>query len=169
MIFMIFHVSKVMSSINHKRSTVVVLLVGASILLGSCLPKDTVELKDILNLQLVPAGLTGDPVLQGDAVFYNPNKSRMKLKSIKVDVYVDDKKSAVVDHDLNILVKGRSEFTVPLKVQIQMKDIGLMDALKSLLGGKTYQLHYVGTLKVNLNGLPFRVPIDHREEFKIKL
>jgi hypothetical protein len=148
------------------RSTAFIL--AATLTLGSCLPRDTVELKDILNLQLLP-GEGGDPVLHGDAVFYNPNKSRMKLKSIKVEVFVDEKKSAVVDHELDILVKGKSDFTVPLKVQLQMKDIGLMDALKSLFGGKTYQLHYVGVLKVNINGFPFKIPIDHREEFKIKL
>lgn len=144
------------------------LVLCTCVLASSCLPKESVQLVDVLNLKLVPTP-GGDPVLEGDAVFFNPNKSRMKLKSIKVDVFVDEKKSAVADHELNIAVRGNSEFTVPLKVQLQMKDIGLMDALKSLFGGKTYQVHFVGTLKVNVNGLPFRVPIDHREEFKIKL
>lgn len=135
--------------------------------LSSCLPKEVVELKDILNLAVLP-GTGGDPVLHGDAVFFNPNKSRMKLRSIKVEVFVDEKKAAIADHELDIIVKGNSEFTVPLQVQLQLKDIGLMDALKGLLGGKTYQLHYVGFLKVSINGFPFRVPIDHREEFKLK-
>jgi LEA14-like dessication related protein len=150
------------------RKWMIVLLMGIPMLLNSCLPKEVVELKDILNLQLVP-GSGGKPVLLGDAVFYNPNKSRIKLRSIKVDVFVDEKKSAVVDQELDILVKGNTEFTVPLKVQLELGDIGIIDAIKSLFGGKTYQLHYVGTLKVSVNGLPFRVPIDHREEFKIKL
>jgi LEA14-like dessication related protein len=165
---MIFHVSKVMSLTIQTRIRRIAYILAVGLALSSCLPRDTVELKDILNLQLLP-GEGGDPVLHGDAVFFNPNKSRMKLKSVKVEVFVDEKKSAVVDHELDIVVKGNSEFTVPLRVQIQMKDIGLMDALKSLFGGKTYQLHYVGTLKVNINGLPFKIPIDHREEFKIKL
>ena len=134
--------------------------------LSSCLPKEVVELKDILNLAVLP-GTGGGPVLHGDAVFFNPNKSRMKLRAIKVEVFVDEKKAAIADHELDIIVKGNSEFTVPLQVQLQLKDIGLMDTLKSLLGGKTYQLHYVGYLKVNINGFPFRVPIDHREEFKL--
>jgi hypothetical protein len=141
---------------------------GLMISLNSCLPKEVVQLKDILNLAVVP-GPNGDPVLHGDAVFFNPNKSRLKLKAIKVEVFVDEKKAAVADHELDIVVKGNSEFTVPLEVQLQLKDIGLMDTLRSLFGGKTYQLHYVGSLRVNINGFPFRVPIDHREEFKLKL
>lgn len=138
-----------------------------SLALSGCLPRQDIELKDIRNLELV-VGEQGEPVLQGDALFHNPNRSRMKLKSIKVDVYVDEKKSAFVDHELDILVRGKEDFTVPLKVQLEMKDIGLLDAIKSIFGGKKYQLHYVGTLRVNVNGIPFRVPIDHREEFTLK-
>jgi LEA14-like dessication related protein len=144
------------------------MLIAACVLMfNSCLPKQIVELKDIQNLRVAP-GPNGFPVLQGDAVFFNPNKSRMKLKAIKVEVFVDDKKAAVADHELDVLVKGQSEFTVPLKVELQMKDFGLTDALKSLLGGKTYKLHYLGSLKVNVNGFPARVPIDHHEDFKLK-
>jgi LEA14-like dessication related protein len=133
----------------------------------SCLPKNAIELRDVRNLQL-NKGEGGFPVLVGDAVFYNPNSSRMKLKQIKVDVFVDEKKSARVDHELNIVARGNSEFTVPLTVQLEMKDIGLLDAIKSIFGGKTYQIRYLGDLKVNVNGIPFKVPIDHKEEFKLR-
>jgi LEA14-like dessication related protein len=151
----------------RRRTIALSLLAVCVMMMNSCLPKEVVELKDIQNLAVVP-GEGGKPVLQGDAVFFNPNKSRMKLKAIKVDVFVDEKKAAVADHDLDVIVKGQSEFTVPLKVQLQFEDIGLMDAIKSLFGGKTYHLHYVGSLRVNINGFPFRVPIDHREDFKLK-
>jgi LEA14-like dessication related protein len=150
----------------RRRTVALLLIAGCVIMISSCLPKQIVELKDIQNLAVVP-GEGGKPILQGNAVFFNPNKSRMKLKAIKVDVFVDEKKAAVADHELDVMVKGQSEFSVPLKVQLQT-DIGLMDALKSLFGGKTYHLHYVGSLRVNINGLPFRVPIDHREDFKLK-
>jgi LEA14-like dessication related protein len=149
------------------RSIASTVLVASMILVTSCLPKQVVELKDIQNLRVAP-GPNGFPILQGDAVFFNPNKSRMKLKAIKVEVFVDEKKAAVADHELDVLVKGKSEFTVPLKVELQMKDFGLADALKSLLGGKTYKLHYLGSLRVNVNGFPARVPIDHHEDFKLK-
>jgi LEA14-like dessication related protein len=133
----------------------------------SCIPNKDIELRDIRNL-VVEKGTGEDPVLAGDAVFYNPNSARMKLREIKVDVFVDGKKSAKVDQKLKAIAKGKSEFTVPLKVHLQLKDIGIVDALKSLFGGKKYEIQYKGYLKVNVNGVPFRVPVDHKEEFKLK-
>lgn len=146
------------------RITVFLLLTFLAV---SCLPKSAVELRDVRNLKLT-TGNGGFPELAGDAVFYNPNSSRMKLKKIRVDVFVDGKKSARVDHELNIVARGKSEFTVPLTVQLEVKDIGLLDAIKSIFGGKTYQIHYLGDLKVNVNGIPLKVPVDHKEEFKLR-
>jgi LEA14-like dessication related protein len=136
-------------------------------IVAACVPREEIELRDIRNL-VVEKGEGADPVLAGDAVFYNPNTSRMKLREIKVDVFVDGKKSAVVDQKLKAVARAKSEFTVPLKVQIQLKDIGLADAIKSLFGGKKYEIHYKGHLKVTVNGIPMRVPVDYKDEFKLK-
>ena len=165
---MILHASNLTGTTLRTRLATFILITVCMISLNSCLPKEVIELRDIQNLVIIPQ-VGADPVLHGDAVFFNPNKSRMKIKAIKVELFVDDKKTAVADHEIDVVVKGNSEFTVPLEVQMQLKDLGLMDTLKSLFGGKTYQLHYVGFLRVNINGLPFKVPIDHREEFKLKL
>lgn len=146
---------------------IVLIFILTALVLGSCLPKNAIELRDVRNLQL-KVGENGYPVLMGDAVFYNPNASRMRLKQIKVDVFVDGKKSARVDHELKTVARGHSEFMVPLTVQLEVKDIGLMDAIKSIFGGKTYQIHYLGELKVNVNGIPFKVPVDHKEDFKLR-
>lgn len=144
-----------------------VLIFLAALSLASCIPNKNIELRDVRNL-VVEKGTGEDPVLAGDAVFYNPNSARMKLREIKVDVFVDGKKSATVDQKLKAVARGKAEFTVPLKVQLQLKDIGIVDALKSLFGGKKYEIQYKGYLRVNVNGLPFRVPVDHKEEFKLK-
>ena len=44
-----------------------------------------------------------------------------------------------------------------------------MNTIMSLFGGKKYEIHYKGYLKVKVNGFPLRVPIDHKEDFKLKL
>ncbi len=139
-------------------------MVILALVVTGCLPKDAVELREVKNVMMIP-GAT--PTLAGDAVFFNPNSSRMKLRQIKVDIYVDGKKSATVDNDLNIVAKPNSEFTIPLKVQLQAQDLGLLQTLKGLFGGKKYEIKYLGHLKVNVNGFPVRIPIDHTEEFKL--
>ncbi len=134
---------------------------------GACIPNKNIELRDIKNVAL-QKGTGEQMVLEGDAVFFNPNSARMKLKEIKVDVLIDGKRSAVVDQKLKAVARGKEEFTVPLKVQLQMKDIGLADALKSLFGGKKYEIHYKGYLRANVNGVPLRVPVDHKDEFRLR-
>lgn len=141
------------------------LLVGCfALLLSGCLPKDSVQLRDVKNVIVIPGV---EPTLTGDAVFFNPNKSRLRLRKINVDIYVDGKKSATVNHDLKITARPNSEFTIPLKVQLSLKDMGLMETVRSLFGGKKYEIHYLGHLKVNVNGFPVRIPIDHKEDFKL--
>lgn len=137
------------------------------ILVTSCVPKNTIILKDVKNVALDQTDLE-NAILNGEAVFYNPNSSRLRLREINVDVFVDGKKSAFVNQKLSALAKPKSDFTVPLKVNLSLKDFGLMDALMSLLGGKKYEIHYKGYLKAKVNGVPIRVPVDHKEDFKLR-
>lgn len=139
-----------------------------TVLAMSCIPNERIELRDIKNLAMEQVD-NENAILNGDAVFFNPNAARMRLKEIKVDVFVDGKKSAVVDQKLSALARGNSEFTVPVKVQLSLKEFGLVDALRSLFGGKKYEIHYKGYLKANVNGWPVKVPVDHKEDFKLRL
>jgi hypothetical protein len=136
-------------------------------LITSCIPNEKIELRDIKNLALEQLD-DGNAILNGDAVFFNPNAARMRLKEIKIEVFVDGKKSALVDQKLSALARGNAEFTVPVKVQLSLKEFGLKEALRSLFGGKKYEIHYKGYLKAKVNGWPLRVPVDHKEDFKLK-
>ncbi|MBA4144285.1 MAG: hypothetical protein C0523_00870 [Cytophaga sp.] len=142
--------------------------ISVLIIVTSCVPKDTIIFKDVKNLSLDQTDLE-NAVLKGEALFYNPNSSRLRLREINVEVFVDGKKSAYVDQKLSALARPKSDFTVPIEVNLSLKEFGVMDALKSLFGGKKYEIHYKGYLKAKVNGIPVRVPVDHKEDFKLKL
>jgi LEA14-like dessication related protein len=142
----------------------IILLCG---LLAGCVPRKEVKLVRVENLQL-QNGAKG-AVLAGTAVFFNPNAARLKLREVQIDVLVDNKKAARIDQELDALAKGNSEFSVPLEVQLNLKEFGLMDALQGIFGGKKYQIQYTGYLKVRVNGLPMKIPVNHKEEFKLRL
>jgi LEA14-like dessication related protein len=130
-----------------------------------CLPKDAIELRGVERFGIVTGGKTS---LTGDAVFYNPNSSRMKLRQIKIDIYLDGEKTAVVDQNTKVVAKGKSEFTVPVAIDLA-DNVKISDLLLNVLGGKKREVHYKGHLKVNLNGIPMRIPIDHKEEFDMSI
>ncbi len=80
----------------------------------------------------------------------------MKLKEIDVEIFVDGKKSALAKQKFNSLIKPRSEFTVPLEIQLSLKDIGLLDTLFSLLGGKQYEIHFLGFISGHRTGCSYK-------------
>lgn len=90
----------------------------------------------------------------------------MKLRQVKIDVYLDGEKSAFVDQDSKVVAKPKSEFTIPVVLQLK-EGLRIQDLLLAALKGKKYQVRYVGHLKVNVNGFPVRIPIDHEEELKL--
>ncbi len=142
-------------------------MVISGLLVSSCLPKEQVVFKSVKNLVL-DGGLDGEPLLKGEAVFFNPNKIQTKLKEINVDILVDGKKAARVDQQMNLVVPGKSEFTVPIQANISLKDFGLLDAVIGFFGGKSYQVQFTGYLRVSVHGIPVKVPVKYNEEVKLK-
>lgn len=126
--------------------------------LSGCGPKEDIEFKYVKDV-IVDAN--SEPLLKGKAVLYNPNKQRMKLRKINVDVYVDGKKTARIDQEPALLIPSEAEFTVPLEVKLNMKELGFMDTLFGVLGGKKMKIRYKGTISVTYKGIPARVPVDY--------
>ena len=137
------------------------------LLLFSCVPKEQVVLRNIKDV-IVDAGIDGNAKLNAVAIFYNPNAIRMKLKEIDVEVMVDGKKSAHARQKFNFEIPAKAEFSVPLEVQLALKEIGLLDTLLSLFGGKKYEIRYVGFVRVKVHGIVIKVPIDYKDEIKLK-
>jgi LEA14-like dessication related protein len=152
-------------NINYNKNLVILVVLG--LLVSSCLPKEQVVFKSVKNLVL-DGGLDGEPLLKGEAVFFNPNKIQTKLKEINVDILVDGKKAARVDQQMNLVVPGKSEFTVPIQANISLKDFGLLDAVIGFFGGKSYQVQFTGYLRVSVHGIPVKVPVKYNEEVKLK-
>ncbi|HRI79642.1 MAG TPA: hypothetical protein PLR06_08905 [Cyclobacteriaceae bacterium] len=136
-----------------------------TVLLAGCVPKEQVVLRSIQINEIGPKP-DGSALLKADAVFYNPNTTRMRLKEIDIEIFVDGKKAAEVDQELSSLIKAKSEFTIPLEVQLNLKEIGLLDTILSFLGGKKHEIQFVGTLKMKVNGFPVKAPVNQKEEFK---
>lgn len=92
----------------------------------------------------------------------------MKLREVKIDVYLDGNKSAFVDQNTHVIAKPKSEFTIPITLKLA-EGVKIKDLALSMLMGKKYKVRYKGYLKVNINGFPMRIPVDHEEELKLSL
>src|SRR5690606_23766900 len=101
-------------------------------------------------------------------IFYNPNKVRGRLKNISVDIYVNGKKTANVDQKLKTLIPAQSEFTVPIEVKLAMKELGFMDTVLGMIGGKKFEVRYEGYVKLSYRGVPIKVPVNYKDEIRVR-
>lgn len=110
---------------------------------------------------------TSDPMLKANAIFYNPNDVRGRLKKIDVEIFVNGKKAASVDQSLKTSIPSQSEFTVPLEVKLALKELGVMDTIFGMIGGRKFKIRYKGTLRLSYRGLPINVPVDYEDEVRL--
>jgi LEA14-like dessication related protein len=150
------------------NGTILFLGLVISGLLLSCTPKEEIVFRGVRNIT-VEMDETQEPLLSGEAFFYNPNNTKMKLKEISIDVLVDGKLSAKVRQDLKLPIPAKSDFSVPLIAKLSLKELGLLDTIINLIGGKKYQIQYIGFVRVAVHGVTIKVPVKYKEELRIKL
>lgn len=135
-----------------------------------CQPLIGPEFKDIAGLKVNMAGFTSVNV-KGDALFYNPNKRTIHIQHVDMDVAVDGEKVTNISQAFDIKAKGMSDFTVPIDLNLSLKDLQInsISSALSILGGEERKVHFKGKIKVKAYGIGFNVPIDHVESLKVRL
>jgi LEA14-like dessication related protein len=94
-------------------------------------PKELVY-RDFKNLKVDKLGF-GASTLNIDLVYYNPNNFGLQLRNTDLDIYVDSNYLGHSSQDLQINIPRLAEFTLPLKVEVDMKN-ALKNVLPSLFG-----------------------------------
>lgn len=146
-------------------ATLISLSLILMVMAGCEQPKERIVLRQIRD---VVVDANENPTLKANAIFYNPNDVRGKLKRINVVVYVNGKKAAHVDQKLKTLIPAKGEFSVPLEINLSIKELGFMDTLLGVLGGKKFDVRYEGTLKLSYRGIPIKVPVNYKDEVRIR-
>ena len=113
--------------------------------------------------------LSNEPLLKANVVFFNPNDVKGKLKKIELDIFVEDKRAGHVDQKLSLQIPANGEFTVPIEVNLNLKEQGFLNTLFSILGAKKMDVRFVGSIRINYKGIPVNVPVDYKSEIRIKI
>lgn len=140
------------------------------VLSASCQPLIGPDFKDIKDLNVSLAGFTEIEVT-GEALFYNPNKRTLYIEHVDLEVAVDGKKVTNISKAFNIKAEGLQDFTVPIDLQLSLKDLQInsISSALAMLGGDEKELHFTGEIKVKAYGINFKVPIDHIENLSIRM
>jgi LEA14-like dessication related protein len=145
-------------------SATILTLLSILFIAGCQRPSEDIVLRQIKD---VVADASSDPRLRAQAVFYNPNKMHGRLKHIDIEIFVNGKKAGVVKKDYKISIPAQGEFTVPLEVELNMKELGSFTTLLGMIGGKKFDIRYLGKLRLSYHGIPFKVPVDYKDQVRI--
>ncbi|HEY3429531.1 MAG TPA: LEA type 2 family protein [Cyclobacteriaceae bacterium] len=148
-----------------QKSTFSILILFVLMLVGSCKPKEDIVLRDVRDI-IVDA--TTEPLLKANAILYNPNNIKIKLRKVNVEVYVNGKKSGIVDQEPRMVIPAEAEFTVPLEVKLNMKEMGVLDTIFGIIGSKKLKVRYKGSISITYKGLPIRIPVDYESDVKLR-
>lgn len=151
--------------VKYASYTLYFFVLFATTLAGCKRPKEDIVLRQIKDI-VVDA--TSDPMLKANAIFYNPNSMRGKLKRINVDIFVNGKKAASVNQELKTVIPANDEFSVPIEVKLAIKELGFMDTLLGMIGGKKFEVRYEGFLKLSYHGFPIHVPVRYTDEIRVR-
>ncbi len=145
-----------------------IFLSGALIMLGACnRPEEAPEFMGVTNIKVSRVENT-TAHLNGDALFHNPNNVKMVLRKIDVKVSLEGKQVGNIDQNTKIKIPAESDFTVPLDASFDIGEVGVLNSLLGMLGGKTMQVHYEGHVRVTMHGIPFRIPVDYEDDIKLR-
>lgn len=151
--------------VNATTRAFTILFLTLLLFSGCKRPEEDIVLRQIRD---VVVDASTDPILKANAIFYNPNKMRGKLKKIDIEIFVNGKKAASVNQQLKTVIPSMSEFAVPLEVKLSMKELGFMDTLLGVIGGKKFEIRYTGILKLSYRGFPIQVPVNYKDEVRIR-
>lgn len=157
-----------MSNVRSWIKRIVVLLLPALIAVSCNRPKEAPVFKRIANVKVTEVN-GKEALLNGDAFFYNPNDVSMKLRKVNIDVKLEGKKIGSIKQELKTKIPALSEFKVPVDATFNIGDIGVLNSLFSVIGGKKMKVHYTGNIKISIHGVPLSVPVDYEDEIRLRL
>jgi len=126
-------------------------------------PKD-LEYRDFKNLSTDKLGFSTS-TFKVDLIYYNPNNFGLQLKRTDLDVYIDSNYLGHTAQDFQINIPKRAEFTLPLSIEVDMKN-AYKNAIPALFG-KEVTVRVVGKVKLGKANVykSFNVNYEGRQKF----
>ena len=131
-----------------------------SLMLGmpSCrAPKDLVY-RDFKNFQVGKIGFSTSTVKM-DLVYYNPNNFGLQLNRTDLDVYINDTYLGHTVQDLQITIPRQGEFSLPISMDVDMKNI-FKNAFSTLLN-KEVTVKVTGQIKIGKANVFKSFPVNY--------
>jgi LEA14-like dessication related protein len=136
------------------------------LIMSSCRAPKDLEYRDFKNLSTEKLGFSSS-LLKVDLVYFNPNNFGLELKRTDLDIYIDNNYLGHTQQDYQIHIPRKSEFTLPIKMEVDMKNV-YKNAFSALLG-KEVLVKIVGKVKLGKANVykSFNVNYETKQKFSL--
>jgi LEA14-like dessication related protein len=151
---------------QHKTSLLLLGIITVLLVMTSCREPKELEYRDFKNISSEKLGLSSS-IFSIDLIYYNPNNFGVDLKRTDLDIYIDNNYLGHTSQDFQIHIPKRAEFTLPLKINVDMKN-AYKNALPALFG-KEILLKVTGSVKVGKANIykSFNVNYEGKQTFSL--
>ena len=91
-------------------------------MLAGCQKPQSFEYRDLKNFKVDSLGFEQSTISM-DLVYFNPNNFGVTLKNVDCDIFIDKKFLGHFKLDTIMQIEKRSEFSLPSKIEVDMKNI----------------------------------------------
>jgi LEA14-like dessication related protein len=148
---------------KNKKNTFF-MLISISLLLLSCTKFKDLEFKEYRDVKLDKVGFN-KTTLSLSLVYYNPNNFGLELNHTEMDLFINDNYLGHVDQNVQVRVPKRDKFTLPIKIDIDMKNI-IKNGLMGLFN-KEVEIRAKGKIKAGKANIFKVVPFEYKTKQKL--
>jgi len=99
--------------------------------------------------------------LTADASFKNTNPMGANITEMDFDVFLNGKKATHIRQDLQVKMPANSEFDLPIKVKVPLKEVFQDLKLRDLYKLREFDYKLDGYLKLGLGNIEVKVPVTY--------
>ncbi|HRE38204.1 MAG TPA: LEA type 2 family protein [Chitinophagaceae bacterium] len=132
--------------------------------LASCGSIKEPDLRGIENVRVDKIN-SATSTMRLDLRYFNPNKFRVKLKNASGDAWLEGKKLGSFSLDSAVNVSPKSDFTLPVTLEVDMKRV-LSNTLTLLLSNEV-TLKIDGTARIGKSGITINYPLKYEGKQKL--
>jgi LEA14-like dessication related protein len=123
------------------------------------------DYRDFRNFKIEKLGFNRSAVSM-ELVYYNPNNFGVQLRNIDCDVYIENNYLGKFQLDTMMNIRKKSEFILPAKVEIDMKNV-FKNSLNLILQNEI-AVKLTGNAKLGKAGVYFNVPVKYEGKHKLE-
>jgi len=133
-------------------------IIGFLLMLSGCRKPNDLVFRSVKNVSLQKLSFSTAALLV-DLVYYNPNNFGVELRQTDLDVFVNGNYLGKSTQDVQVKVPKRAEFTLPLKLDVDMKNLIKHSIIA--LSNQEVTLNLKGRVKIGKAGVFKSFPVDY--------